>query len=229
MVVLDNKEYMEKSQELLVQPAYRTIGSDPTNKLKARLITMLRKIKRESGMEENLYKAMYPTGCTAPKFYGLPQIHKTETLFRPTVLSRGSVTYGVAKVLAKIFRPLVSKSHHHKQSTKDFVNRVSKVTLLLGEIVQTYDVTTLFTSVPIDPALDIIRELLEQDTTLQDRTVLSVENITELLGFCLHNTHFPFTYNFYEQVEGAAMGSLVSPIVANLNMEYFENHPTRGP
>ena len=27
---------------------------------------------------------------------------------------------------------------------------------------------------------------------------------------------------FYEQVEGAAMGSLVSPIVANLYMEYLE-------
>ena len=27
-------------------------------------------------MEENLYKAMYPTGCAPPKFYGLPQIYK---------------------------------------------------------------------------------------------------------------------------------------------------------
>ena len=59
--------------------AYRTIGSDPTSKLKAKLITMLRKIKRESGMEEKLHKAMYPTGCTAPKFYGLPKIHKSGT------------------------------------------------------------------------------------------------------------------------------------------------------
>ena len=29
IVVLDNKDYIEKTQELLVQPAYRTIGSDP--------------------------------------------------------------------------------------------------------------------------------------------------------------------------------------------------------
>ena len=43
-----------------------------------------------------------------------------------------------------------------------------------------------------------------------------------LLGFCLHNKYFSFQNKFYEQVEGAAMGSLVSPIVANLYMEYFE-------
>ena len=34
--------------------------------------------------------------------------------------------------------------------------------------------------------------------------------------------YFLFKDHFYEQVEGAAMGSLVSPIVANLYMEYFD-------
>ena len=41
----------------------------------------------------------------------------------------------------------------------------------------------------------------------------------ELLGFCLHNTYFSFQNKFYEQFEGAAMGSPISPIVANLYME----------
>ena len=44
----------------------------------------------------------------------------------------------------------------------------------------------------------------------------------ELLEFCLHNTYFSFQNKFYEQVEGAAMGSPISLIVANLYMEYFE-------
>ena len=74
--------------------------------------------------------------------------------------------YGVAKVLAKILRPLVGKSPHHIQSNKDFVNKISKVTLLPGECLCSYDISGLFTSVPIDPALRIIKELLEQDTSL---------------------------------------------------------------
>ena len=61
-------------------------------------------------MDEKLYKAMYPTGCTPPKSYGLPKIHKTRHPLRPIVLSRGSVTYGMEKVLAKILRPLLGKS-----------------------------------------------------------------------------------------------------------------------
>ena len=101
----------------------------------------------------------------------------TLTPLRPIVLSRGSVTYGVDKVLAKILRPLVGKLLHHTQSTKDFVNRVMKVTLLPGECLYSYDVTALFTSIPVDPALNIIKELLEQDITLWDSTVVSVQNI----------------------------------------------------
>ena len=82
---------------------------DPTNKLKARLITTLGGIKRESGLEEDTYKTMYPTVCTPPKFCGLPKIHKTGTYLRPIVSSRDSVTYGVTKVLAKVLKPLVRK------------------------------------------------------------------------------------------------------------------------
>ena len=56
-----------KAQELLAQPAYRSIPKDPTNKVKAQLITKLRKIKNDTNMEEGTYKAMYPTGCVPPQ------------------------------------------------------------------------------------------------------------------------------------------------------------------
>ena len=79
MLLLDKKYYIDKASNLLVQPTYRTIERDPTNKLKTKLIPILGRIKRESGLEENLYKYMYPTGCTSPKFYGLPKIHRTDT------------------------------------------------------------------------------------------------------------------------------------------------------
>ena len=171
---------------------------------------------------------MYPTGCIPPKLYGLPKIHKTGNPLRPIVSSRGSVTYRVTKVLNKVLKPLVVKSSHHIQSTSDFVNRAKRLTLQPGECLTSYDVTSLFTSVPIDPALNIIKDLLEKDEQFNDRTVLSVQDIIELLGFCLHKTYFSFQNKFYEQVEGGAMGSLVSPIVANLYMEHFETKALRS-
>ena len=128
---------------------------------------------------------MYPTGCVTPKFYGLPKIYNPDTSLRPILSRCGSVTYGVAKELARILKPLVGKSPHHINSTHDFVEQVKQLTLVPGECLSSCDVSALFTSVPVDPAQGVIKDLLEKDPTLNDRTVLTVKDIIQLLEFCL--------------------------------------------
>ena len=80
----------------------------------------------------------------------------------------------------------------------------------------------LFTSVPINPVLDIIKERLTSDQDLHKRTTMSVNQIIRLLEFCLNSTSFIYQGQFYQQIEGAAMGSPLSPIVANIYMDRFE-------
>ena len=209
---MDRQDYIGKANTLLNQNTYRSIPWDPTNTIKNKLINILKRVKSRTGLSNQTYKSMYPTGCISPKFYGLPKIHKLDTPLRPIVSSYESVTYGVAKELAKILKSLVGKSPHHIKSTQDFVEQVRHITLAPGECLSSYDVSALFTSVPVDPALKVIKGL-------KDRTVIGVNGIILLLEFCLKNTYFSFQDQFFEQVEGAAMGSLVSPIVANLYME----------
>ena len=64
---------------------------------------------------------MYAMDGRAPKFYGLPKIHKQGTPLRPIVSCCGSVTYGVAKEVTKILT--VPKT----------VEQVQNITLLPGE------------------------------------------------------------------------------------------------
>ena len=103
------------------------------------------------------------------------------------------------------------------------------------ECITSYDVNALFTSIPIPSALDITKKKLEQDAELSKRTIMPADTILELLDFCLNNTYFVFQGTFYEQTRGAAMGSPISPIIANIFMEAFEHraittslHPLQG-
>ena len=148
LVIMDRSEYNTKAQELLNDnKTYEEINTDTTNNLKTKLISLLRKIKADGGIEEQLYKKMYPTGDVAPKFYGLPKIHKRDIPLRPTVSSRGSISYEVAKELSRILRPLVGKSPYHIKNTGDFVQQVRGINIQPTECVSSYDVSALFTSV----------------------------------------------------------------------------------
>ena len=133
------------------------------------------------------------------------------------------MTYGVAKELARIIKPLVGSTEHHVNNSKEFIEEIKKIKLEDGECITSYDVSALFTSVPIPSALDIINNKLQQDADLHNRTNMTTPNIIELLDFCLNNTYFTFQGVFYQQTKGAAMGSPVSPIVANIFMEAFES------
>ena len=48
-------------------------------------------------------------------------------------------------------------------------------------------------------------------------------DIVSLTGLCLNTTYFHFGGVFYEQVAGAAMGSPLSPVIANIYMQDFES------
>ena len=82
-----------------------------------------------------------------------------------------------------------------------------------------FDVVSLLTRIPVDEALQVISRRLQQD---KDRTSIPIADICALVDLCLKSTYFQFGESFYEQVEGAGMGSPLSPIVANIFMEDFE-------
>ena len=171
LVVMDRSDYIRKAKELLEDTnTYRTIQSDPTSRLKNKLVNILRRIKADTGIQENTYRKMYPTGVSPPKFYGLPKIHKKNIPLRPIVSSIGSVSCGVAKELARIIKPLMGCSQHHVNNSKQYADEMKEIKLEEEECITSYDVTALFTSIPVPSALDIIKKKLEH-AELPNRTI----------------------------------------------------------
>ena len=154
---------------------------------------------------------MYPTGATPPKYYGLPKIHKPGMPLIPIISSIGSVTYATAKELSRILKHLVGRSPHHVMNNLDLIESIRSIQLQPEECMVSYDVEGLFTSVPVESAISIIKKHLEEDKELHQRTAMTVNQISCLLEFCLNTTYFKFQGKMYEQVKGTAMGSPFQP------------------
>lgn len=77
-----------------------------------------------------------------------------------------------------------------------------------------FDVKSLFIKVPVKETLHIIQKPYVPQEFPQ--------HLVELARLCLTTTYFTWNGTVYEQKEGAAMGSLLSPVLANIFMEAFE-------
>ena len=82
--------------------------------------------------------------------------------------------------------------------------------------------TSVVFATPIPQLIEIIKNRLQKDKSLKKRTLLTSDDIVELLNFILTTTYFVFRGQVYQQKFGTAMGSPVSPIVANLFVEDLE-------
>ena len=88
--------------------------------------------------------------------------------------------------------------------------------------------TNPFTQVPITEALRVIEERLTGDQSLESRTNIPVPHLVELVELSLRSSYFQFQDSFCEQTDGAAMGSPLSPIIANLYLEHLEEEAIRS-
>ena len=198
MVVVDREEYIQKSEDLLQQHNYKILQSDPTTKYKNKLISLLKTIKAECGMDDNTYRRLYPRGAGLPKYYGLPKVHKPGMPLRPIISSIGSVIHATAKELSRILKPLVGKSTHHVKNNMDFIQSVEGIQLKPEECMMSFDVEAVFKSVPIEPAIFIIEKHLEEDKDLHQRTAMTVKHISCLLELCFRTTYFIFQDRLYK-------------------------------
>ena len=124
--------------------------------------------------------------------------------------------------LADLITPVVGQSSSHVRNSQHFAEKMRESHVDDTEQLRSYDVKSLFTSVPVDKAIELVEKKLRQDPTLTDRTNMNPSDIAKLLTICLNCTYFVFDGQFYPQIHGAPMGSPVSPLVCNLYMEAFE-------
>ena len=224
-VVMDKKDYEKKVKDMLSdERTYLKLDNDPTLKYRKKLVSILDKMRSEKKITTKQYQHLNPASenQNIPRMYCTPKIHKTGNPLRPIVDYTGSIGYNISRALADLLAPLVGKTKYHVQNSKQLAGEMKEVQLEEDDMFVSHDVVSLFTNTPIPQSIEIISNKLKKDKTLKKRTLLALEDIVELLEFVLITTYFMFRGQVYQQKFGTAMGSPVSPIVANLFMEDLE-------
>ena len=89
-----------------------------------------------------------------------------------------------------------------------FFKYIKRINVDENEIMVSFNVVLLYNKVPIEEAIKIIINITNDERT-------------NMVRIYLKYTYFTFQNEFYEQTDGVAMGSPMSPIVANIYMEHF--------
>ena len=220
VTVIQNKnDYEQKMSNLVKSDAYEQLQTDPTKAIEKEVCTV---IKKSREFDDVTRRRISPSYSKPPHMYGLIKIHKENYPVRPIVSSIGSPCQALAKYLVPLLNPVIGKSRSYIKNSSDFVNRIKDRTLPPGTILASFDVVNLFTTTPPDAALETLQEKLKVDSTLKDRTNLTVGTIMELVTVCVRKTYFQYGSNFYKPKDGLVMGSSLSPILANVYLEKFE-------
>ena len=131
-------------------------------------------------------------------------------------------TYITAKFNTQILQNYCSKTSSFVKDSTDFIQIIKHLSINPEETWVSFDVSALFTSIPVTVALQVINSKSSTCPSFTNICKIPTEKF-KLLEFTITNCIFCFNKKFYKQLQGSAMGSPVFPVIENIYMEHFES------
>lgn len=217
-VAMNKTEYNNKMKDILKDMCtYRRLKRDPTSVLQSKNNALIEKLFNINAINVTEKNKLIARVATAPRIYGLPKIHKEGTPLRPICSSINSPSYGLCKYLCEILKNITKNSQYNVKDAIEFKSKIKNINIEDDETLISFDVVSLFPSVPVNLALKIISE---KWNILEGYTCIPKDFFLELVKFCIKDSrYFKYDEKFFEQTKGMPMGSPASPIIADIVME----------
>ena len=103
---------------------------------------------------------------------------------RTIVSTIGTVPYGTSKHLVEKIQSTLNKNKHRVVNSFTFVQEAKTWEIYQDEVQVSYDVVNLYPAVPVDKAIKVLRDTLNNDKEhLQERKKLTLTDIHKLANF----------------------------------------------
>lgn len=214
IVILNYNDYIDKMNTHLNQPEiYTQLENDPL----PNSINCFKQIVKPL-LPPDIYKSVCVSQPVLPYIYGVPKIHKPHVPLRPIISAKKDPFCKLNKWLSTFLSPLLGQiSGKHIKNNLDLISKLGPQIPPQHDMIS-FDVTNLFTNIPIDQTLHFLSLLLEERQLPIPKT-----HFIHLIQICFQQNVFKFGNHFYKQIQGASMGGSLSPIIASIYMEYFES------
>lgn len=217
-VAMEKEDYESRMNDVLNDMmTYRRINKDPTSSLQKKnseLVDELHNLNIITVIEK---RRMKNDAAFAPRIYGLPKIHKEGFPLRPICASVNSPSSELCKFIMNILKQLTVESEFNIRDAVQFRDKINNCDIDKEDRLVSFDVISLFPSIPVDFAIDVIRDKWDE---IEKHTTMSKELFMKILKFCIKdNRYFKYKEKIYTQCKGLPMGSPASPIVADIVME----------
>ena len=175
-------------------------------------------------INDKLYRTLLPVRPVIPRFYGVPKIHKPDIPIRPIISTVSSATQKLEKYLAFISRSITLSSKHRRRNTKEVVHRLNSINIGENTIMCSFDVVSLFTSIPLPRLIPALQSALEKDGSWRELTCLDSTEIITLTSLCLSNAYFTFRHQTYKQILDIPMGSGFASVLREVFLQHIETN-----
>ena len=219
-VVITRSFYEEKMSLLLSdEKTYKIINGDLTTKLENRSNKIITGLFNSGHIDKKQYQKLRTINSNPPRIYGLVKAHKQDHSLRPIVSYTGSPLYNISKFLAEHLRSITPTSRYALKNSFDFVTRIQDTLLPANYKLVSFDVVSLYTNISknlLTKALNSIQFANENSSSN-----ISIHTLSTIIDFIMDSTYFIYKDTFYTQISGCAMGSPVSPILAQICMDFL--------
>ena len=171
------------------------------------------------GIDSELYKKLRPSGSQPSRLYGLAKVHKDNIPVRPVLSMPGSVYHVVAQQVADWLEAV--PECRINSSTKMICDKLKEIELAEDEEPISFDVSSLYTNVPVMELILWCADLLFRDG--MKKPPVSKRTFIELAKIASCNVIMQTHDEFYQQTDGLAMGSPPAPHLANGWMSKFDD------
>lgn len=155
VIILDKLDYDARMLEHIETGNYCKVKRNPLSKMEKSVKKVIQKIinvfkNNEGKVNKKLKWKLNISNPVIPKMYGMPKIHKPGPLkMRPVVSNINSPNYKIAKWLIEELKNLRHPEGFSIKNSLEFAEQIMDLRLEDDEIMVSFDVETLFPSIPV--------------------------------------------------------------------------------